>query len=108
MTVEAVQQSFLDLDEDLATRAAIVEALDDTLFVEAGAGSGKTKALVERVVALVTHRDVPMREIAAVTFDNLGCFAQGVLCANTLPAAPCSWITATVLVRIFCTCRALM
>ena len=52
---DAVQQSFLDLDEDLATREAIVEALDETLFVEAGAGSGKTKALVDRVVALVTR-----------------------------------------------------
>ncbi len=67
---DAVQQSFLDLDEDLATRDAIVEALDETLFVEAGAGSGKTKALVDRVVALVTRRGVPMREIAAVTFTE--------------------------------------
>ncbi len=30
--------------------------LDATLFVEAGAGTGKTKALVDRVVALVTRR----------------------------------------------------
>jgi ATP-dependent exoDNAse (exonuclease V) beta subunit len=66
----AVQQSFDDLDEDLATRAAIVDALDETLFVEAGAGSGKTKALVDRIVALVVQRDVPMREIAAVTFTE--------------------------------------
>ncbi len=66
----AVQQSFDDLDEDLATRAAIVGALDETLFVEAGAGSGKTKALVDRIVALVVERDVPMREIAAVTFTE--------------------------------------
>jgi ATP-dependent exoDNAse (exonuclease V) beta subunit len=57
-------------DEDLATRAAIVGDLDDTLFVEAGAGAGKTKALVDRVVALVTTRDVPMRAIAAVTFTE--------------------------------------
>src|SRR3954468_1098399 len=70
MTTEAVQQSFLDLDEDLATRNAIVGALDETLFVEAGAGSGKTKALVDRIVALVVERDVPMREIAAVTFPE--------------------------------------
>ena len=70
MTTEAVQQSFLDLDEDLATRNAIVGALDETLFVEAGAGSGKTKALVDRIVALVVERDVPMREIAAVTFTE--------------------------------------
>jgi ATP-dependent helicase/nuclease subunit A len=67
---QPVQQSFLDLDEDIATRTAIAEALDETLFIEAGAGSGKTKALVDRVVALVTRRDVPMREIAAVTFTE--------------------------------------
>jgi ATP-dependent exoDNAse (exonuclease V) beta subunit len=66
----AVQQSFDDLDEDLATRAAITGALDETLFVEAGAGSGKTKALVDRIVALVVEREVPMREIAAVTFTE--------------------------------------
>jgi ATP-dependent exoDNAse (exonuclease V) beta subunit len=70
MSAEAVQQSFLDLDEDLATRDAIVDALDETLFVEAGAGSGKTKALVDRIVALIVARDVPMREIAAVTFTE--------------------------------------
>ncbi|MFI5054546.1 MAG: UvrD-helicase domain-containing protein, partial [Acidimicrobiia bacterium] len=69
-TTDTVQQRFSDLDEDLATRAAIVDDLDHTLFVEAGAGSGKTKALVDRVVALVTVRDVPMREIAAVTFTE--------------------------------------
>ncbi len=67
---EALQQTFFDLDEDLATRAAIVDGLDDTLFVEAGAGSGKTQALVDRIVALVTVREVPMREIAAVTFTD--------------------------------------
>jgi ATP-dependent exoDNAse (exonuclease V) beta subunit len=66
----AVQQTFDDVDEDLATRSAIVGALDETLFVEAGAGSGKTKALVDRIVALVVERDVPMREIAAVTFTE--------------------------------------
>jgi ATP-dependent exoDNAse (exonuclease V) beta subunit len=66
----AVQQTFADLDEDFATRAAITRALDETLFVEAGAGSGKTKALVDRIVALVVERDVPMREIAAVTFTE--------------------------------------
>ncbi len=65
-----VQQTFDDLDEDQATRAAIVGALDETLFVEAGAGSGKTKALVDRIVALIVERDVPMREIAAVTFTE--------------------------------------
>ncbi len=58
------------LDDDHATRRAIVEQLDDTMFVEAGAGSGKTKSLVDRIVALVTVAGVPMREIVAVTFTE--------------------------------------
>jgi ATP-dependent helicase/nuclease subunit A len=72
MTTEpvSVQPRLLTLDDDAATRDAIVTDLDATLFVEAGAGSGKTQALVDRVVALVTVGDVPMREIAAVTFTE--------------------------------------
>jgi ATP-dependent exoDNAse (exonuclease V) beta subunit len=41
-----------------------------TLFVEAGAGSGKTSALVERVTTLVLRDDVPLHDIAAVTFTE--------------------------------------
>ena len=58
------------LDPDELARAAITEQRDATLFVEAGAGSGKTKSLVDRVVALVTLSGVPMREIVAVTFTE--------------------------------------
>ncbi len=43
--------------------------LDRTLFVEAGAGTGKTHALVSRVVALVKAGH-PMRGIAAITFTE--------------------------------------
>src|SRR5439155_11675768 len=44
-----VVQPQLDLafDEDATTRAAIVGDLHETLFVEAGAGSGKTQSLVD-------------------------------------------------------------
>jgi ATP-dependent exoDNAse (exonuclease V) beta subunit len=55
---------------DADARRAIAEDLADTLFVEAGAGSGKTKSLVDRVCALVTVKGVPMGEIAAVTFTE--------------------------------------
>ncbi len=58
----------IDADED--ARAAIVHERDVTLFVEAGAGSGKTKSLVDRIVALITRSEVPMREIVAVTFTE--------------------------------------
>jgi ATP-dependent exoDNAse (exonuclease V) beta subunit len=57
---------------DAAAREAIRTRLDATLFVEAGAGTGKTAALVERVVALVTapNDPVPMRFVAAITFTE--------------------------------------
>ena len=42
------------LPPDQPARDRIGSALDETLFVEAGAGSGKTTALVGRVLSLVT------------------------------------------------------
>ena len=55
---------------DQAARERIATDLDTTLFVEAGAGSGKTTALVGRVVALVTSGAVELRNIAAITFTE--------------------------------------
>jgi ATP-dependent exoDNAse (exonuclease V) beta subunit len=72
MTVDQPLPIFEDAD-DSPERARIAEALHETQFVEAGAGSGKTRELVERVVALVTadgDEHVPLREIAAITFTE--------------------------------------
>ena len=57
---------------DAAARQEITGRLDRTLFVEAGAGSGKTQSLVDRVVATVlgTAQAVPLRHVAAVTFTE--------------------------------------
>ena len=55
---------------DEAARARIREERDATLFVEAGAGSGKTRALVDRIEALVLDDAVPMESIAAITFTE--------------------------------------
>ncbi len=55
---------------DQSARDRIAEDLDTTLFVEAGAGSGKTSALVKRVLALVTVNNVGLRHIAAITFTE--------------------------------------
>jgi len=49
------------------SRRTVIEALDRTLFVEAGAGSGKTSCLVNRFIALV-ESGVPADRIAAITF----------------------------------------
>ena len=54
---------------DQAAREAIAHDLDHTLFVEAGAGTGKTSALVARLVALV-QRGAPLTQIAAITFTE--------------------------------------
>jgi len=55
---------------DGPARERIRTDTDTTLFVEAGAGSGKTHALVERVTTLVLRDGVPLRTIAAVTFTE--------------------------------------
>ncbi|HAP75346.1 MAG TPA: hypothetical protein DCR14_04620, partial [Acidimicrobiaceae bacterium] len=47
----------------------VTEGLGHTLFVEAGAGSGKTTALVGRVTNLVLS-GVPIASIAAITFTE--------------------------------------
>jgi len=54
---------------DQATRDRIGSDLGSTLFVEAGAGSGKTRALVDRVIALIGS-GVAMENIAAITFTE--------------------------------------
>ena len=55
---------------DHAARDRIREATDRTLFVDAGAGSGKTEALVDRVETLVLRDGVAIEHIAAVTFTE--------------------------------------
>jgi len=56
--------------KDLAAREAIRTRLDQTFMVEAGAGSGKTTSLVERMVALITGGICNVEKIAAITFTR--------------------------------------
>ncbi len=55
---------------DQEARRVIREDTARTLFVEAGAGSGKTTMLVQRVQQLTVWDGIPMGEIAAVTFTE--------------------------------------
>jgi ATP-dependent helicase/nuclease subunit A len=55
---------------DDAARARIRDDTGSTLFVEAGAGSGKTAKLVDRVITLVLRDGLPLSQIAAVTFTE--------------------------------------
>ena len=55
---------------DQAHRDRIRFEREANQFVEAGAGSGKTRALVDRVEALVLDDAIPLESIAAITFTE--------------------------------------
>jgi ATP-dependent helicase/nuclease subunit A len=55
---------------DDTSRRRIVEDLDTTFLVEAGAGSGKTTKLVDRISALLALGKAEVGRIAAVTFTR--------------------------------------
>ena len=59
---------FVPADSD--ARSTIVKRLDQTLFVEASAGTGKTTSLVDRVVNLVATGTTTLDRIAAITFTE--------------------------------------
>src|SRR5438270_12978449 len=58
------------IESDTDARRAIAEALDDTLVVEAAAGTGKTTELVKRILRVLATGRATMVEIIAVTFTE--------------------------------------
>ncbi len=59
---------FSPSDQD--AREVIEKELDQTLFVEASAGTGKTQSLVTRAVNLVAEGRTTLDQIAAITFTE--------------------------------------
>src|SRR5580693_8980492 len=55
---------------DAEARRIIRESLDESLLVEASAGTGKTTELVNRIVAILSSGRAKIDQIAAVTFTN--------------------------------------
>jgi ATP-dependent exoDNAse (exonuclease V) beta subunit len=55
---------------DREARRAIADDLDDTLIVEAAAGTGKTTALVGRILALIVSGKATLARLVAVTFTE--------------------------------------
>ena len=55
---------------DQPARQAIVERLDVNMVVEAGAGTGKTTSLIDRILAIVKTGRADMGQVAAITFTD--------------------------------------
>ena len=55
---------------DEEARQCIHQAIDETLVVEAAAGTGKTTELVRRIVRVLAEGRADVREIVAVTFTE--------------------------------------
>src|SRR5438105_10729749 len=58
------------LAADARARRTLLTEFDDTLFVDAGAGTGKTTAIVERIAELVASGRVAMAQLVAITFTE--------------------------------------
>jgi len=58
------------LESDEAARYRIQNSLDESLIVEASAGTGKTNELVKRIVAVLGQGKTTIDKIAAVTFTH--------------------------------------
>jgi ATP-dependent exoDNAse (exonuclease V) beta subunit len=58
----------MPIDQD--ARDAVRDEHDSSVFVEAGAGTGKTSAIVSRVVAMVASGWLELRQLAAITFTE--------------------------------------
>jgi ATP-dependent exoDNAse (exonuclease V) beta subunit len=71
---------------DDAARHTIDHRLDSTLFVEAGAGSGKTTGLVSRIVRLLASGSCSFDSFAAVTFTEAAALELRVRVRESLVA----------------------
>ena len=72
---------------DQPARDAILEHLDQNMVVEAGAGTGKTRSLVDRVVALIKTGRAQLGGIAAITFTEAAAAELRTRIAESLEVA---------------------
>ena len=59
----------IDIKTEEEARNQVIDQLDKNMFVEAGAGAGKTYLIVERITNMLKHEFWPS-EIVVITFTN--------------------------------------
>src|SRR6266542_3150904 len=64
------ERMMLFVPADQQGRDRLLQELDTTFFVEAGAGTGKTTALVSRIIELVAADELQMERLAGITFTE--------------------------------------
>ena len=64
----AEQNGRAPADQDVRRR--VVHDLDTSFFLEAGAGAGKTRVMVERIIETVRRGKAELREIVGITFTE--------------------------------------
>ena len=70
MSSAAGGRKVFEIEQDTLARELIRSALNETLIVEAAAGTGKTTELVERIGAVLRAGLAKVDQIAAVTFTH--------------------------------------
>ena len=56
--------------DEMQKRAAIIEKVEDNVFVEAGAGAGKTTLIVQRILNQLKSGKLHAEQIVVITFTN--------------------------------------
>lgn len=74
-----------------AARELIARKLDATLFVEAGAGSGKTSSLVTRIVEIIRTGASDLDGVAAITFTEASSMDLKLRLRSALNDEMASW-----------------
>ena len=64
------EKDTMGLPPDQPARDAIVGLLDTTMLVEASAGTGKTRSMVDRMIALLREGKCNIGSLAAITFTR--------------------------------------
>ncbi|HHZ88461.1 MAG TPA: ATP-dependent DNA helicase Rep [Chromatiaceae bacterium] len=79
---------------------AAVRYVDGPLLVLAGAGSGKTRVITEKIAHLITHHQMKARHIVAVTFTNKAAREMKSRVAKLLDGQPSRGLTVSTFHRL--------